>query len=136
MATKKDNAQLTRPEGLPPELEDLVVRVEEHKDGGWTFPAQLGLDITQEAVQEVAYRLMTTSPKASIAMMGNGSAPQNDDRQNKVSPGGDGRWFASTAQVRKAARAWAKAHPEAGGETWLKRRGEVTEVVEETAKAS
>lgn len=121
--TKNTNTEVTGPIGLPEGMEAHVITVEEHKDGGWTFPTQLGLDIEVEAVQELAYHLMTTSAKASIAMMGRPDAKPNDDRPNRISLGNDGRWFASTAQVRKAASAWIKAHGEL--DTWVKPRGTV-----------
>jgi hypothetical protein len=96
-------------DGLPEEMRPyLVLRPAGKIGGGWTVEAGTGLDPEVPAVQEFAAKLLSQG-NATRAMMGGTAAKPNDDRKAKKSLGGDGRWFNSPQDVRKAAAAWAKA---------------------------
>jgi hypothetical protein len=129
MATK---TQVKGPEGLPTVVADLVVTVPAHKVDGWTVAECEALDISQPEVQELAYELLTSGLTVPQAMMGARGRAQNEDRKAKASLGGDGRWFASSAEVRKAAKAWRKANPELAD--WAKPRKAVAPVAEVPAE--
>jgi len=129
MATKT----MSGPIDLPEIVQDLVVTVPAHKVDGWEVAECQALDISQPEVQELAYELLSQGLTVPQAMMGAKGKAQNEDRKAKKSLAGDGRWFASSAEVRKAAKAWRKANPELAD--WAKPRKPVT-VEAEVAQAS
>ena len=84
---------------------------------GWDFLAGSFVDPADAKAQELAFRLLESGMKANAAFVvgaPEGAAPEAAAHANgKKNTALVGRLFQSPDDVRRAARSWLKAHPDA-----------------------